>query len=781
MSDDNVRINYLLDRLDTLLKKQENFSKEIDELRQEIIKLKSSKLTEEPIIKLTTQQEPSPIKVEEEKAKVVEQQPIQPKEQPIITPIVSSDKPKGKSNIEKFIGENLINKIGIAITVIGVAIGAKYSIEHQLISPLTRIILGYLVGLGLLGFAIKLKPKYESYSAVLLSGAIAIMYFITFAAYSFYDLIPQSVTFALMVAFTAFAVVASINYNMQVISIIGLVGAYAVPFLLSDGSGNYPFLFSYIAIINAGILAVAFKRYWKILFYSAFLITWLIFITWFASKFDINIHLGLAFTFISIYFSTFYAIFLAYKLLQKEEFHINDILLFLTNSFIFFGLGYSILSDHETGKELLGLFTLCNAIIHFGVGLAIYKQKLADRNLFYLVTGLVFVFITIAAPVQLNGNWVTLFWAGEALLLFWIGTSRSVWFYERISYLLMALAFISLAHDWINVYNHYTPSMPETRITPIFNIQFLSSLLFIASLSCIAYLNHKRTSSPFQNKDLSNLVNIFIPAILIVALYFSFSLEISNYWNQLYADSALEIKVDNQDYPNNYWNFDLENFKAIWLINFSLLFFTLLSIFNNIKLKSKGLGIVNLIVNGLAIWIFLTVGLYNLSELRDSYITQSLAEYYHRDSFNIIIRYVSFAFVALIFATSYRTIKSEFLEPTNKNVLIFFEIFLSLAVVWIASSELISWMRIMESTQTYRFSLSILWGISALTLIVLGIWKNKKHIRIGAIALFSVTLLKLAFYDVSHMETIQKTVLFVALGILLLIISFLYNKYKHLI
>ncbi len=781
MSDDNVRINYLLDRLDTLLKKQESFSKEIDELRQEIIKLKSSKVIEESIIKPIIQQEPTPVKVEEEKTKIIEQQPIKPKEQPVITPIVSNDEPNAKSNIEKFIGENLINKIGIAITVIGVAIGAKYSIEHQLISPLTRIILGYIVGLGLLGFAIKLKPKYENYSAVLLSGAIAIMYFITFAAYSFYDLIPQSITFALMVAFTAFAVIASISYNMQVISIIGLVGAYAVPFLLSDGSGKYAVLFSYIAIINGGILVIAFKRYWKILFYSAFLITWLIFITWFASKFDINLHLGLAFTFIAIYFSTFYAIFLAYKLLQKEEFHVNDILLFLTNSFIFFGLGYAILSDHETGKEMLGLFTLCNAIIHFGVGLAIYKQKLADRNLFYLVTGLVFVFITIAAPVQLNGNWVTLFWAGEAALLFWIGTSRSVWFYERIAYLLMILAFISLAHDWVNVYNHYTPSMPETRIIPIFNIQFLSSLLFIASFSCIAYLNHKRTSSPFQNKELNNLINIFIPSILIVVLYFSFSLEISNYWNQLYADSALEIKDDNQDYPNNYWNFDLENFKAIWLINYSLLFFTLLSIFNNIKLKIKGLGIVNLILNGIVIWIFLTVGLYNLSELRDSYITQSLAEYYHRDNFNIIIRYVSFAFVALIFATSYRTIKSEFLEPTSKNVLIFFELFLSLAVVWIASSELISWMRIMESTQTYRFSLSILWGISALTLIVLGIWKNKKHIRIGAIALFSVTLLKLAFYDVSHMETIQKTVLFVALGVLLLIISFLYNKYKHLI
>ena len=68
------------------------------------------------------------------------------------------------SNLEKFIGENLINKMGVIIIIIGVAIGAKYSIEHDLISPLTRVILGYLVGLGLLGFGMKLKKKYEKNS-----------------------------------------------------------------------------------------------------------------------------------------------------------------------------------------------------------------------------------------------------------------------------------------------------------------------------------------------------------------------------------------------------------------------------------------------------------------------------------------------------------------------------------------------------------------------------------------------------------------------------------------
>jgi uncharacterized membrane protein len=99
----------------------------------------------------------------------------------------------------------------------------------------------------------------------------------------------------------------------------------------------------------------------------------------------------------------------------------------------------------------------------------------------------------------------------------------------------------------------------------------------------------------------------------------------------------------------------------------------------------------------------------------------------------------------------------------------------------VASSELINWMDIFKAEQSYKFGLSILWGVYSLLLISLGIWKGSKHLRIGAIVLFGATLLKLFFYDISHLSTLSKTIVFIALGILLLIISFLYNKYKHLI
>jgi uncharacterized membrane protein len=787
MTENSDRIDQLLDKLETLLKRQEALSKEVLEVRVEINALKISRIkqvTEKEEAKEKIPVTDTSLEIKKDKVTVdFQTSQRQTTKEPQKYSATEVNKPlQIKADLEKFIGENLINKIGIAITVIGVAIGAKYAIDHQLISPLTRIILGYLVGLGLLFFAIRLKKNYENFSAVLLSGAMAIMYFITYAAYSYYNLIPQVFTFVLMVIFTVFTVMAAINYNRQVIAHIGLVGAYAVPFLLSEGSENVTILFSYTAIINIGILVISFKKYWKPLYYSSFLLTWLIYLMWFGSKYQTGEHFGLALTFLSIFFVTFYLMFLAYKLLQKEKFDFYDIVLLLVNSFIFYGVGYNILTKHDTGEHLLGLFTLCNAIVHFIVSVFIYRQKLADRNLFYLVSGLVLIFITISIPVQLNGNWVTLLWAGEAALLFWIGRTKNVHFYEFLSYVLMFLAFFSLLQDWAPLYNIIDPERPEARITPLFNIKFLTSLLFIASFGFINILNRnpKYPSPLISQNELLKVVSFSITAILLITLYNSFRMEISTYWDQLYNNSLIEIKKDGQVDLTSYRDY-LSNFRIIWIINYSLLFFSVLSFINIKKLRNQNLGYITLILSYIVVVVFLIQGLYILSELRESYLNQTQSEYYHKSIFNIGIRYISFVFAGLMLTSIYMYINQDFVKPVFYNFKTAFDILLYTTLIWIISSELITWLDIMQYSQSYKLVLSILWGVYSLFLIALGIWKKKKHLRIGAIALFAVTLIKLFFYDLSHLDTISKTIVFVTLGILLLIISFLYNKYKNII
>lgn len=775
------QIEELIKRLVKLEKYQAAFSREIAKLRRDINKLQQQEATTIPV------DEPSKTSAKpliqagepiEEYVPPLRQNPTRPTQKVLPKSIIPDSV---KADWEKFIGENLINKIGILITILGVGIGAKYSIDNELVSPLTRIILGYLFGAGLLGFGIKLKEQYNNYSAVLVSGAIAILYFITYFAYSFYGLIPQLPAFGLMVLFTIFSVIAAINYDQQVIALIGLVGAYGIPFLLGDGSGNIVTMFSYMAIINIGILIIAFKKYWKNVHRTAFILTWLIFSAWFVTDYKRAEHFGTGFLFAGIFFATFYVLFLAYKLIRKEQFARRDIWLLLANSFLFYGFGYWMLDGQETGKQFLGLFTLANAGIHFGVSTLIHRQKLADKNLFYLVVGLVLIFLTIAIPVQLDGSWVTLIWAGEAALLFWIGRTKGVPFYEKMAYPLMVVASMSLLEDWSH-YTGYYPKASENRITPLLNIHFLTSLLVAAAFGFINWINQK---SEFEMPNLkwswlTNLFKVLMPVAFLVVLYFAFFLEINNYFMQLYADSSIGTSKDGSiNFQVDNYNQDLLHFKSIWQINYTLLFFSILTFINVKWIKQDRLKLPNLILNGLVIVVFLSGGLFALRELQQSYTSNDANSLFEVSQFHIIIRYLSLLLFGGFLYLTYRYLHNA-IKGFDLGVVL--DLVLHSALLVVASSEVIYWMEMGDAyDQSTKLGLSILWGIYSLFLIVLGIWKRKKHLRLAAMGLFAITLFKLFFYDLIHLSTIEKTIVLISLGGLLLFISFLYNRYKHLI
>ncbi len=759
-------INELFRRLGELMDRHDSLAQEIIELRNEIKALKDVP-QELPEVKVR----PAPL--QEEKAKPVA--PVSLQKQAMQAPPAPKRPSMLVKNWEKFIGENLANKIGIAIIVLGVAIGAKYAIDNDLVNPLTRIILGYLSGLILLGFAIKLKTKYDTFSAVLLSGAIAILYFISYAAYDFYELIPQPLAFVLMVVFTAFAVLSALHYNRQVIAHIGLVGAYAVPFLLSPESGNVLVLFTYMAIINAGILFIAFKKDWKKLYYTAFGLSWLIFFAWASASFKGEEHLAVGLVFNAIFFITFYIMLLAYNVVKGEPFKMEGIILLLVNSFVFYALGYHFLKSHEIGGRLLGAFTLVNAVVHFTVGFMLHKRKLADKNLFYFVAGLVIVFVTITIPVQLEGSWVTLLWAGEAALLYWIGRTKQVPVYEKLSYVLMVTGFFSLVQDWqdYTVQPYYETDL--YTYTPFLHIGFFSSLLVAFAFGFIHHTHLKSDFKPPYGEEhiISKIVHYAVPVIFLLVLFNSFRIELANYWTTRFIESKI---VASGGYEQK--DYDLLTMGQLWNICYAMLFFTLLQFYNIRKTKNPVLAAGVLIISAILILGYLAAGLYRLSELRSSYLDQHLAEFYNRGWWHIGIRYVTLVFLGALLFACYQQIRQGLVKIKLEKA---FELVLAITVLWVLSSELLNVMDLLGYANAYRLSLSISWGIYSMGLIVRGILKRKKHLRIAAIVLFGGTLLKLFFFDIADLNTISKTIVFVSLGVFLLIISFLYNKYKPLV
>lgn len=769
--ENNEKIAEMLRKIDALSSRYAQFQKEINALKAEVLLLKKQEETidnqevieEKPYEILQRQVPPPPPTRQNTPPQYTEPEPDTPPQYPII-------------DWEKFIGENLANKVGIVVLVLGIGIGVKYAIDNNLISPLTRIILGYMLSFGLVGVSVKLREKYNDLSAVILSGALCSLYFVTYIAYDFYHLIPQLLAFIMMVVITVFAVISALSYNLEIIALMGLVGAYFVPFLLSNNEGRPAILFSYMLLVNSGILYIAFKKDWKITNYTAFIMSWFIYMLWYVDKYYDYMYFYIGFIFAILFFILFYITFLAYKFINNKPFSVPSVSMLLLNSVVFYGIGYAILQDNTTGKHLLGLFTLGNAVVHFLVSIAIFKRELADKNLFFVVSGLVLTFITLAIPVQFEGHWVSIFWACELSLLFWIGRTQQVAAYEKLSYPLILLNVLSII---VNVSNYNTYFLKE--FMPLFNIYFLTFIIIGASFYFVYFINNKEAYkfpekvTLFSRNTLSNTLS----TIIIILCYLSFNQEISHFFDVLYKNSLVKVPSINNIMDNavdERYNDNILNVKTIWLIYYTIAFVIGLIILNIYKLKSIILQKINTVLSLIMLVYFLMIGLYVLGSIKNTYINQDNQLFKYSVGL-LFLRYIGYVLIGFL---AYFMHKSQKIFSSNdKDIPIMTELIIHTTTLWCIASEMVNLLEIMHFNGVYKTALSILFGVYALAIIVYGINVNKKHLRMAGIFLFATTLGKLFFYDLANLDTIPKTIIMIVLGGLLLIVSFIYNKTKN--
>jgi len=209
-------------------------------------------------------------------------QPIQPR-----PAAFDFDKLKGSLNWEQFMGAKLFAWIGGLALFLGVAYFVKYSFEHNLIPPEVRVALGFLVGIGLVaGGTVMRRREYAITAHTLCATGIVILYAVTFACravyhFPFFGPVP---TFGWMALVTAAAFLLALRLDAQVVALLGMLGGFLTPVLLSTGQDAPVALFAYIALLDAGLLAVALCRRWFYLASLAAACTALMQVSW-AAKF----------------------------------------------------------------------------------------------------------------------------------------------------------------------------------------------------------------------------------------------------------------------------------------------------------------------------------------------------------------------------------------------------------------------------------------------------------------------------------------------------------------
>jgi uncharacterized membrane protein len=207
---------------------------------------------------------------------------------------------------EQFLGVKLFAWVGALALFLGVGFLVKYSFEQGLISPRVRVAMGLVIGLGLLAGGLLLSRKnYAPTVQALCSAGILILYADIFAACMFYHFLPESGAFLLMALVTTVAFALAVKLDAQAVAVLAMLGGFLTPPLLSTGRDNPMGLFGYLAILDVGLIAVAFRKRWCYLILLAAIATTIMQAGWVEKFFEapkvetaMTVFLGFAWLFV---------------------------------------------------------------------------------------------------------------------------------------------------------------------------------------------------------------------------------------------------------------------------------------------------------------------------------------------------------------------------------------------------------------------------------------------------------------------------------------------------
>jgi uncharacterized membrane protein len=348
-----------------------------------------------------------------------------------------------KNNIERFVGLNVLNVIGIFLLIVGAITAMRYT-YLQLTDLFKGVMIFTLGGIMLVAGEIMNRKKPNIFSLGISAGGIAILYVALATSYFGLRILEMYPAIAVCVLLTAGAFVLSTRYNSQIIASFALVGGYLPMFSVGENAALVYGAMVYFAILNLFALGVSWNRKWRV---TAFIglsltITGTAYICFFIgtlyfSADGLNTAITIIYTIFAFLIYAAIPIVSAYR--TKTSFKKSDVVLLAINtvfsSIIMYGVFYRFnLYDYD------GLLAVVFAVFYLLLGRFIEKKFAGEephiRALFYL-TGLAFVVLII--PLQFGKAWLSLGWLAEGVLLAVYGIMHNEKRFKQIGYIICLL------------------------------------------------------------------------------------------------------------------------------------------------------------------------------------------------------------------------------------------------------------------------------------------------------------------------------------------------------
>jgi uncharacterized membrane protein len=361
------------------------------------------------------------------------------------TPIVENQKDqkeeaqsKESQSWEMRFGGNYLAKIGMGLVSLGVVFFLKWSFDNGLIGPMGRIMIGLITGIAFVIAGERWSERFKQYSMVLVGGGFAILYFSVFAARFFYDgIVPISPlgAFMMLAIITGAIVFFAVKKDSKTFGFLALGGGFLSPFLMNSPEPQIVNLLGYILMLDIGVLVLAAYKRWSSLSFTAFILTFLLAT---ATYYEISFAYG------AFFLAAFFAVFLGFSVIrlfgQHKEFTKTSIAFAILTPLFYYGQMLGFLNLHDIG-HYDGLFTLALATLYVILGSFGYKRQ-DDERILQTFYGAAITFITLAIFIEASGVWVTVLWALEGAVLFYIAQKNNYRVLEIISGIVLFFALI---------------------------------------------------------------------------------------------------------------------------------------------------------------------------------------------------------------------------------------------------------------------------------------------------------------------------------------------------
>lgn len=376
-----------------------------------------------------------------------------------------------------FFGGNTLVRFGVIVLFFGVSFLLKYAAEHIVIpieARLTAVALGAIV---MLAIGWRVRESRPGYGMIMQGGGVGLLYLTVFAAFRLYQLLPAGLVFALLVATVLCSAMLAVLQDSRSLAAMAVSGGFLAPILASTGAGSHVMLFSFYAVLNLGILIIAWFKAWRSLNLLGFVFTFIIGLVWGGRYYRPELFASTE-PFLISFFLFYVAVAVLFALRQEASIKspVDGTLVFGT-PLVAFGLQAALVREIEYGAAysalvLSGFYLLLAKLL--------YSRLLAQAQL--LVEALIalgVVFGTLAIPLAFDGRWTAAVWALEGAAIVWAGVRQKKIAARGFGILLQFAAGAAFALD----------TGPSAALVPLLNSVYLGCVLIaVAGLFSAWYL-----------------------------------------------------------------------------------------------------------------------------------------------------------------------------------------------------------------------------------------------------------------------------------------------------